>query len=106
VSEDLKGELGVALIDSGSQVSLIRELAVAKFNMEKEQNLQICGITGKPVEVKGKVIIRIENTLEPLNRTCYVVDSLPRDLDMILGQDWLDNAGYGFQKKTPIIIPP
>jgi hypothetical protein len=34
------------------------------------------------------------------------VDSLPRDLDIILGQDWLDNAGYGFQKKTPIIIPP
>jgi hypothetical protein len=37
---------------------------------------------------------------------CYVVDSLPRNLDTILGQDWLDNAGYGFQKKTPVIIPP
>jgi hypothetical protein len=37
---------------------------------------------------------------------CYVVDSLPRNLDIILGQDWLDNEGYGFQKKTPIIIPP
>jgi hypothetical protein len=37
---------------------------------------------------------------------CYVVDSLPRNLDIILGQDWLDNAGYGFQKKTQVIIPP
>jgi hypothetical protein len=34
------------------------------------------------------------------------VDSLPRNLDIIFGKDWLVNAGYGFQKKTPIIIPP
>jgi hypothetical protein len=58
------------------------------------------------MNVKGKVNLKIENTLEPLNQTCYVVDSLPRNLDIILGQDWLDKAGYGFQKKTPIIIPP
>jgi hypothetical protein len=25
---------------------------------------------------------------------------------MIFGQDWLGDAGYGFQKKTPVIIPP
>jgi hypothetical protein len=60
VSEDLKGDLGVALIDSGSQASLIRALAVVKFNMDKEQNFQIYGITGKPMEIKGKVNIRIK----------------------------------------------
>jgi hypothetical protein len=64
------------------------------------------GITGKQLKVKGKVIINIENTLEPLNQKWYVVDSLPRNLDIILGQDWLDNAGYGFQKKAPVITPP
>jgi hypothetical protein len=52
--------------------------------------------------VKGQVNLKIENTLEPLNQTCYVVDSLTRNLGIILGQDWLDKAGYGFQKKTPI----
>jgi hypothetical protein len=52
------------------------------------------------------VTLKIENTLEPLTQVCYVVDNLPRNLDIILGQDWLDNAGYGFQKKIPTIIPP
>jgi hypothetical protein len=36
---------------------------------------------------------------------CYI-DSLPRNLDIIFGQDWLDNVGYDFQKKTPVVIPP
>jgi hypothetical protein len=106
VSRDLKGELGVALIDSGSQVSLVKESSLVKFKRENKKNSQICGITGTQLEVKGKVEINIENSLEPSSQMCYVVDSLPRNLDIILGQDWLDNAGYGFQKKTPVIIPP
>jgi hypothetical protein len=52
------------------------------------------------------VNLRTENTLEPLYQDCYVVDSLPRNLDIILGQDWFGAAGYSFQKRTPIIIPP
>ncbi|PNF18384.1 hypothetical protein B7P43_G12483 [Cryptotermes secundus] len=106
VSRELKGELGVALLDTGSQVSLVKESSLIKFSKEKDKNLRICGVTGKQMEIKGKVKLRIENTLEPLYQICYVVDSLPRNLDIILGQDWLDNAGYGFQKKTPVIIPP
>jgi hypothetical protein len=46
-SEYTKGELGLALIDSGCQVSLVKESSLIKFNQEKERNLQICGITGK-----------------------------------------------------------
>jgi hypothetical protein len=106
VSKELKGELGVALIDTGSQVSLVKESLLIKFSQDKDKNLQICGITGKQIEIKGKVKLEIENTLEPTSQMCYVVDSLPRNLDIILGLDWLDNAGYGFQKKTPVIIPP
>jgi hypothetical protein len=60
------------------------------------------------METEGQIKLKIENTrtLELVSQSCYVVDSLPRNLDIIFGQDWLDNAGYGFQKKTPVIIPP
>ena len=58
------------------------------------------------MNVRGQIELTIENTLEPLKQKCYIVDSLPRNLDIIFGQDWLNNAGYGFQKKTPVIIPP
>jgi hypothetical protein len=105
VSPQLKEGLGVALIDTGSQISLVKESSLIKFSKEKDENFKICGITGE-VELKGQKKLITENALELLNQTCYVVDSLPRDLDIIFGQDWLDNAGYGFQKKTPIIIPP
>jgi hypothetical protein len=98
--------LGVALIDTGSQVSLVKESSLIKFRQEKDKNLQIQGIMVKKIEVKGKIKITIENTLESLSQMCYVVDSLPRNLDIILGQDWLGNAGYCVQKKTPVIIPP
>jgi hypothetical protein len=105
VSPQLKEGLGVALIDTGSQISLVRESSLIRFSREKNENFKIYGITGE-VELKGQIKLIIENALEPLNQTCYVVDSLPRDLDIIFGQDWLDNAGYGFQKKTPVIIHP
>jgi hypothetical protein len=106
VSPQLREGLGVALIDTGSQVSLVKESSLTKFCGKKDRNLTICGITGKEIDVKGQVELVIENTLEPLKQMCYVVDSLPRKLDIILVQDWLDNEGYGFQKKTPVIIPP
>jgi hypothetical protein len=106
VSPQLKEGLGVALIDTGSQISLIKESSLIKCSKETGENLHITGITGKQMKVKGKMKIRIENALEPVEQACYVVDSLPRKLDIILGQDWLDSAGYGFQRKTPVIIPP
>jgi hypothetical protein len=106
VSRELKEGLGVALIDSGSQISLVKEASLIKFSKEKYGDIQIQGVTGRPMNVKGQVRLKIENALEPLNQTCCVVDQLPRGLDIILGQDWLENAGYGFQKKTPVVIPP
>jgi hypothetical protein len=44
--------------------------------------------------------------LELINKECYVVDSLPQNLDVILGQDWLKKSGYNIQKEVPIMIPP
>jgi hypothetical protein len=64
------------------------------------------GVSRKQTEVKGKMEIMAKKTIEHFNQTCYVVDSLPRNLDIKLRQDWLHKAGYGFQKKSPVIIPP
>jgi hypothetical protein len=102
----LKEGLGVALIDTGSHVSLVKESSLTKFSKERYGNARIYGITGNQSNRRGQVTLEIENTLEPLTQVCYVVDNLPRNLDVILGQDWLDNAGHGFQKKIPTIIPP
>jgi hypothetical protein len=48
--------------------------------------------------MKSLVDLKIENTMEPLIQKCYVVDSLPKNLDILLGQDWLGKAGYNIQK--------
>jgi hypothetical protein len=55
VSRELKVDLGVALLDSGSQVSLVRESSLVKFSEEKNGNFQIYGITGKEIKIKGKL---------------------------------------------------
>jgi hypothetical protein len=58
------------------------------------------------MNVLGLVDLKIENASEPLMQKCHIVDRLPRNLDIILGQDWLEEAGYNFQKREPIMIPP
>jgi hypothetical protein len=58
----------------------------------------IQGVTGNQLKLKGKVNIHIGNTSEPLKQECFVVEQLPRNLDLILGQDWLENNGYSIQK--------
>jgi hypothetical protein len=87
-------------------VSLVKKTSLARFTKEKNEDIQIYGVTGNQVEIKGQVTLKIENTLEPGLQLCYIVDSLPRNLDIIFGQDWLEKAGYDFRKKTPDIIPP
>jgi hypothetical protein len=105
VSPQLKEELGLALIDSGSMISLVKETSVAKYKQQSEQ-INVQGITGAQVKIKGQIELSIENTLEPLVQRCYIVDSLPRNLDIILGQDWLEKAGFNIQRREPVIIPP
>jgi hypothetical protein len=105
VCPQLRGDLGMALIDSGSMVSLVKESSVKRFR-HQEEHIKLQGITGKCLNVLGLVNLQIENTLEPITQECYVVDRLPRNLNVILGQDWLEKAGYSFQKREPIMIPP
>ncbi|KAJ4425612.1 hypothetical protein ANN_27808 [Periplaneta americana] len=99
----VKGGLGVALIDTGSQVSLVREDALVKLKRD-ESHMEIQGITGNKLKVKGRVPLKFENTLEPISFNFFVVDNLPRQLDIILGQDWLSENGYMLSK--PVTIPP
>jgi hypothetical protein len=106
VSPQLKGGLGIALTDTGSQFSLVKRSSLTRLCAKRDKDFKICGVTGKEMNVRGQVEVIIENTLEPVKQLCYVVDSLPRKLDMILGQDWLEKEGYNFQKNTPIIIHP
>jgi hypothetical protein len=82
VSPQLKEELGIALIDSGSMVSLVKESSVKRFRNQKEQIL-LQGITGKQMNVLGLIDLKIENVSEPLVQKCHVVDRLPRNLGII-----------------------
>jgi hypothetical protein len=105
VSPQLKGELGLALIDSGSMVSLVQKSSIVRFNAQ-EQKIRLQGVRGKQVNVLGLINLKIENSLDSSWLECYVVESLPRELDVILGQDWLEKSGYSVQKTVPDIIPP
>jgi hypothetical protein len=78
---------------------------VTRFKSEREQ-VELQGITGQSMNVLGLIDLKIENMTEPMIQRCHVVDRLPRNLDLILGQDWLEKAGYSFQKRKPVTIPP
>jgi hypothetical protein len=75
VSPQLKAELGIALIDSGSMVSLVKESSVKRFRNQKEQ-IQLQGIAGKQMNVLGLIKLKIENA-SALVQKCYVVDMFP-----------------------------
>jgi hypothetical protein len=70
----------------GSAISLVRESSVGKFRKQREIT-SVQSITGAQVKLKGRENLRMENTLEPLNQECYVVDSLPRNLNVVRDQD-------------------
>jgi hypothetical protein len=65
----------------------VKAASLVKYRQEKGKNLQLSGISGNQIEIRGKVQLEIKNSLEPKSQMCYVVDSLPRNLDIILGQD-------------------
>jgi hypothetical protein len=105
VSPQLVNKLGLALIDSGAMISLVKESSVIRFEALKHK-IKLQGVTGNQLNVLGRINLRRENSLDNLYQECYVIDSLPRNLDVILGQDWLENAGYSLQKTAPNVIPP
>jgi hypothetical protein len=54
--------MGNALIDTGSQVSLVKETGFARGLKTKRQVVQIHGIAGNVMEAKGKVDLCIGET--------------------------------------------
>jgi hypothetical protein len=86
-------------------ISLVRESLVTKFKRQNEQ-INVQSIMGAQVKIEGQIDLNIDNTLEPLVQKCYIVGSLPRNLDIILGQDLLEKAVFNIQKRTPVIISP
>jgi hypothetical protein len=86
--------MGNALIDTGSQISLVTENSLMKGVKVEKQVIQIHGITGNVMETKGQTDLVLGET-SPHEFT--VVTKLPVGCDLLIGQDWLERFGYHFQ---------
>ena len=62
--------MGNALIDTGSQVSLVTETGLAQGSEIKRRVLRIHGITGNVMETKGQIDLCIGET-SPLHNLCW-----------------------------------
>jgi hypothetical protein len=99
-SPQLRTEVGVALIDTGAQVSLIARTSLHPKVAVKENGIyKINGITGNVLDIKGKVEVNVNNNG---HHKFHVIEELPRKLDIVLGQDWLAKNHFMLQKE---IIP-
>jgi hypothetical protein len=88
--DSVKTGMSNALVDTGSQVSL-----VTKCSLNKGVHIEKCvTITWNYVETKGQVELCIGETSP---HKFLVVDILPINCDILLGQDWLERFGYQFQ---------
>jgi hypothetical protein len=86
--------MGNALIDTGSQVLLVKEAGLARGLETKRQVVQIHSITGNVMETKGNVGLCIGETSP---HKFMLVDDLPMECDILLGQDWLERFGHPFR---------
>jgi hypothetical protein len=86
--------IGNALVDTGSQVSLVTERSLNTGLGTKKQVLNIHAFMGNAMETKGQIEICIG---EKLPLTFLVVKSLPMNCDLLLGQEWLERSWYQFQ---------
>jgi hypothetical protein len=92
--DQLKNGMGDALIDTGSQVTLVKGRSLARGLKTKKQAVQIHGITGNAMETKGKVDLCV-GEMSP--HEFMLIGDLPMKCDILLGQDWLERFGYQFQ---------
>ncbi|KAK7791032.1 hypothetical protein R5R35_013438 [Gryllus longicercus] len=102
----LKGEMEVALVDTGSQVSLVKLEAIRnrrEIEHADEQNKWINRITGNNLKVIGKILLVLEKAPESRRNEFYVANSLPEERDMELGQDGL--GSYGISLTSLLIYP-
>jgi hypothetical protein len=90
----LKNSMGNALIDTGSQISLVAGKSLTRGLKFEPHTIQIYGITGSVMETGGQIDLSIG---EKSPHTFVVVQELPMDCDILIGQDWLERFGYQFQ---------
>jgi hypothetical protein len=99
-SPQLRTEIGVALINTGAQVSLIaRTLLRPKVTVKKNGIFKVSGITGNIMNIEGDVDINIDNNG---HHKFHIIKKLPRKIDIVLGQEWLIKNHFVLQKE---IIP-
>jgi hypothetical protein len=77
---------GEALIDTGSQVSLVKQDSLTHAKIRPE-NISFQTVTGELFPVIGVVNLCINNVEHGKEMPFYVVKSLPHDVDMLLGQN-------------------
>ncbi|PNF31840.1 hypothetical protein B7P43_G08901 [Cryptotermes secundus] len=103
-SPQLQNEIGTGLIDTGAQVSLVRESSLRK-SIPKEKyrdiNVNIRGINGSDMLIRKGIMLQVNDSKEML---FYIVDRLPRNLNLILGQEWLLQNGY--MMTCSKVVPP
>jgi len=88
-------------VDTDAQVSLVKYEDLKRESSLKGDKTKIMGITGDSVEVRGVLRMRINESEEFPFR---VVEKLPRNLTVVLGQDWLRENNYIITQG--IAIPP
>jgi hypothetical protein len=91
---ELKNNMGNALVDTRSQISLVAEDVLTRGLQFEPQTIQIYGITGSVMETRDQIDLSIGETSP---HTFMVVQELPMDCDILVRQDWLERFGYQFQ---------
>ena len=103
----LREGIGEALIDTGSQVSLVKRSVLQV--KENREITEFKTITGEKFEIWGSVELTISNVIFGKSHKFYVVEYLPHNVDVLLGQDWLDEHNSEIRipwKREITVIPP
>jgi hypothetical protein len=75
-------------------VSLVKESGPTRGSKNRRDISRIQGITGNFIQIKGQIELMIWET-SPHN--FLVMDKLPMNYDLLLGQDWLQKLGFNFE---------
>jgi hypothetical protein len=90
--------MGNALIDAGSQISLVTENGLTRRGLKfREQVIEIYGTTGNVMQTEGQVDLSVGETSP---HEFMLVQELPMDCELVIGQDWLGRFGYQFSVPT------
>jgi hypothetical protein len=93
-SPQLQDGVGLGLIDTGAQVSLVKSKSLKKSSLKtkcKDIHVNVQGINGDSMHIDRGIMLQVNDSKEML---FYIVESLPRNLDLIMGREWLIENDY------------